>query len=304
LESIVDIIVLIYFTLSYSISVMVLFYSFLRFLLKREGIFLYFLLLMMGFFIIIVINQVLNQFSASLSPDTQNILRTATYFTAGLLVYFLPFCVNKTYAVKNQAAVNWIFLGAAAALSAALVVFILLGLKGMHIFTMTFIAAAIAYAMVIIVRNRRVNYASIFKRNFRFLFFITLFASPILLYVDFLRFDTLLRPLLHFQGPVFLPLIMIIWGLHFLFISIRADFKAGQAVFEVPAHFIDKHAISQREKQVMLLLLQGKSYKQIRHELFISMSTVKYHAFNIYRKTGTCNRMELALLITESQAPV
>jgi len=42
--------------------------------------------------------------------------------------------------------------------------------------------------------------------------------------------------------------------------------------------------LSEREKQVASLLLQGKTYKTIAAELFISENTVKYYVKNIYSK--------------------
>ena len=43
--------------------------------------------------------------------------------------------------------------------------------------------------------------------------------------------------------------------------------------------------LSEREKQVALLLLQGKTYKTIAGELFISENTVKYYVKNILKMT-------------------
>jgi len=60
-------------------------------------------------------------------------------------------------------------------------------------------------------------------------------------------------------------------------------------------HFIN-YQISDREKEITLLLLKGNTYKEISEELFISMSTVKTHASNIYKKCGVKSRNELNYL--------
>lgn len=51
--------------------------------------------------------------------------------------------------------------------------------------------------------------------------------------------------------------------------------------------------ISDREKELIPLLLEGNSYKQISELLFISPNTVKTHVRNIYRKAKVSNRLQL-----------
>lgn len=50
--------------------------------------------------------------------------------------------------------------------------------------------------------------------------------------------------------------------------------------------------LSEREKQILELLRQGKSNKDIADSLFISLNTVKKHVQNIYEKTGAHDRAE------------
>lgn len=51
--------------------------------------------------------------------------------------------------------------------------------------------------------------------------------------------------------------------------------------------------LTERERQVAKLLLQGNSYDQIAEELFISKYTVKRHAHNLYQKTGVSAKVDL-----------
>jgi DNA-binding CsgD family transcriptional regulator len=57
--------------------------------------------------------------------------------------------------------------------------------------------------------------------------------------------------------------------------------------------------ITQREKDVLKLLVRGKTYKEIAAKLFISLPTVKTHVSNIYSKTNVRNRLELSNLINQ-----
>ena len=58
-------------------------------------------------------------------------------------------------------------------------------------------------------------------------------------------------------------------------------------------NLIKKYDISIREKEVVSLVIQGKSNKDIADNLFISVNTVKTHIRNIYEKIGIKSRYEL-----------
>jgi DNA-binding CsgD family transcriptional regulator len=51
--------------------------------------------------------------------------------------------------------------------------------------------------------------------------------------------------------------------------------------------------ISNREREIMELILQGKSNKEIEELLFISYNTVKNHIYNIYQKMGVNSRSQM-----------
>jgi DNA-binding CsgD family transcriptional regulator len=57
--------------------------------------------------------------------------------------------------------------------------------------------------------------------------------------------------------------------------------------------------LSEREEEVLFLLVKGLSIKDIAEKLFISPGTVKNHVLKIYAKTGAHSRIELANLYQE-----
>ncbi len=59
---------------------------------------------------------------------------------------------------------------------------------------------------------------------------------------------------------------------------------------------VAQYGISGREQEIIRLVCQGKTNKEIEKALFISVPTVKDHISNIYRKTGASNRVQLAAL--------
>jgi DNA-binding CsgD family transcriptional regulator len=52
--------------------------------------------------------------------------------------------------------------------------------------------------------------------------------------------------------------------------------------------------ISDREREVLDLLIEGKTNREIADALFISLSTVKTHIASVFAKTGARNRVEAA----------
>jgi len=58
-----------------------------------------------------------------------------------------------------------------------------------------------------------------------------------------------------------------------------------------------KYKITKREKQILLLVLQGKKNNEIAKDLYISEGTVKNHIYNIYQKFGVKSRLQVINLI-------
>lgn len=52
-------------------------------------------------------------------------------------------------------------------------------------------------------------------------------------------------------------------------------------------------SLSEREREVLVMLARGDTYQQIAEALFISPKTVDYHRANLMRKLGLSNRAEL-----------
>jgi DNA-binding CsgD family transcriptional regulator len=63
---------------------------------------------------------------------------------------------------------------------------------------------------------------------------------------------------------------------------------------------MDSSQFSEREKDVIKLLFQGKSNKQIAFDLGISNRTVEFHLSNIYSKLGVTSRTESFLKLSEN----
>ena len=60
--------------------------------------------------------------------------------------------------------------------------------------------------------------------------------------------------------------------------------------------FIEKYGLTSREAELIVVLLQGKSDKEIAALLDIALNTVQVHLKHIYKKTSTKGRYALMVL--------
>jgi DNA-binding CsgD family transcriptional regulator len=65
----------------------------------------------------------------------------------------------------------------------------------------------------------------------------------------------------------------------------------------------EKYGLTAREKDVLSLILTGITANDTAQKLYITERTVKAHLSSIYRKTGTKNRVELSMIISEKDIP-
>ena len=75
-----------------------------------------------------------------------------------------------------------------------------------------------------------------------------------------------------------------------LYASVAEPALSEQERFD---RFAARHDLSVREREVLQLVLAGRSNREVAGELCVSESTVKYHVRNVLRKTGSHSRKEL-----------
>ncbi len=56
---------------------------------------------------------------------------------------------------------------------------------------------------------------------------------------------------------------------------------------------LEDHGITDREWDIINLIIEGKTNKEIANELYISVKTVKHHIYHIFKKLNVRNRIEL-----------
>lgn len=82
------------------------------------------------------------------------------------------------------------------------------------------------------------------------------------------------------------------------FILIKRNEVTKSAKLPISTQFAHKFSLTKREQEIIPMLIQGKTNKEIGEILYISMRTVDTHIYNIYRKCSVKNKLELAHLIS------
>ncbi len=127
-------------------------------------------------------------------------------------------------------------------------------------------------------------------------------AFALVLIVDMFR--GLFPPLLSLdRGYVILPGFYAYLNL-FLATSHFRDWERSDSGGADPSpSLLERHGISDREREVLGLLAQGQTYREIADSLCVSMATIKSHVSHLYEKTGTRNKVELINLLYDSRVP-
>lgn len=82
----------------------------------------------------------------------------------------------------------------------------------------------------------------------------------------------------------------------------QARKNQGQDIEKVTiTEAVEKYELTRREHTILQLLMSGKDNVDICEELMISGNTLKKHIFNIYRKLGIKNRVQLFKLVKEKE---
>ena len=97
-----------------------------------------------------------------------------------------------------------------------------------------------------------------------------------------------------FNLPYFNTLFLFISSIIALSYGAKYIFNGnGDSGIVLVEEVVKNYDISQREEEIIKLLIRGLSNQQIADDLYISEKTVKNHLYHIYRKLGISNRLQL-----------
>ena len=87
----------------------------------------------------------------------------------------------------------------------------------------------------------------------------------------------------------------LFWAFFTLSYQIPGILYCTKRLFQKAVHFQNKKlsSLTKRENEVALAICEGYKYEEIAERMFVTLSAVKKHSYNIYRKLGINNNREL-----------
>lgn len=122
---------------------------------------------------------------------------------------------------------------------------------------------------------------------------ISFYPMPAFFLVDIFLFTDLPYKLAYLSYSTFSLLIYFYISRHYFHYYERE----GAEKSPLPENLLLDKNISDREKEIIDLLIEGKSNREIGDVLFISYNTVKTHIRNIYRKLEVSSKLQLLYVI-------
>ncbi len=93
----------------------------------------------------------------------------------------------------------------------------------------------------------------------------------------------------------------VLYGLFLVTYFLNFSLPTPIGLDQVSENFLSAYKITDREREIIQMVIQGKSNADIAGELFISLATVKTHLHNIYQKVGVDSRYDLLARVRSSQ---
>lgn len=105
------------------------------------------------------------------------------------------------------------------------------------------------------------------------------------------------QPYRLFLGILYPNLVPLIWYRGFLLPPLERAAERAAVSTDLPS-VAERYGLSPRETEILGLILEGKSNRDMEESLFISYHTVKNHVYSIYRKMGVKSRFELLHMLS------
>jgi len=260
-------------------------------------------------------------FTFQLIFDTLNLYFTqiANYYPAGITIFILAgsfgAAIGMTYSFSKHVClrlnrepdktVSLVLRSGVILTGSVLLLLIILTLHHLFpaaiavhtLFTIicVFLNGMMGYTICLLFLNLHKNEQEKERRLFLLITGIILLPAPILIDLLLYRFDL--------KFPSMSPISYFIFNLWFIYynrllhgppVEVTASGGGNAKKMLLPSpELIREYHITERELEVIQLILEGCDNHTIGKKLFISTNTVHNHIYNIFRKLGVKNRYEL-----------
>ncbi len=294
---------LIYWILSFAAGFTVLIASILIYLKRKNELLKYYILLLSALTILILSSTIKNYIDINqISPDNLTIVLDIFFlFGETLLIAAVPIFTNSLFPYLKLIKMNKFFgiLSIICFIITMINYFVKIFMPLTNIFLFILLIMTGLYSCITVL----INFHKIVIIQVR-LFSRALLISSILIFFA-LGIDSILNYKIKFSsipGSFRVgPAIYLIWNLLSVYYFVQNLFfkEADKDIRQYYSLFCQKYGISEREKDILILLFEGYSNKLIGNKLFITTGTVKRHVHNIYEKTGVNGRIKLINMIRQ-----
>jgi len=110
--------------------------------------------------------------------------------------------------------------------------------------------------------------------------------GPMMVYLDYrnIAFDMM-------------KIIMIVMVGKYIINHFTNDSISEQSLDDKIESFVIKYELTKRQGEILALMINGDSNKEISDQLFITEGTVKTHVYNIFQKTQVTSRNQLIKMV-------
>lgn len=242
--------------------------------------------------------ELYNLLSTGISPDVLTVL---IFVNLGVLTFLIPFVISRIVGIRWGKIHNSVFIP----LTIVYIVMLILSFVFDKYIVFYTIMNAVFYGSLLYALCTAVLYMKKIRPQYLRLV-VGIFVLLSVVFAPFFFMDTYYFEMFHVQkesitGHWALPLYYFWWNVSVLAYLIvyfykHSSFRQDEAF----AEFLKTYHITNREQEIIALILKGKSNQEISYELMISPSTVNNHMTNIYEKTGFKSRFELITLTQRS----
>lgn len=249
-------------------------------------------------FLILIILLTIHGIFTITDPNVINIQTLLINYSIVLFGVAVPVNIHKERTIKHRSLRNTVLITTGIAVAILITILFLRKSPSMTLIYISsaFIFLAVFYSMIHILITKPEALIRPNERNERVMAIFILIIMTLSL-ITFLSIG-------HERTNIILSKkginIVAIFGMIMSLLKIPVDIRkliAKNDSLILEEERVMEMGISQREKEVMTLLISGKKYSEIADQLNISLPTVKTHVSNIYSKTKVRNRLELSNLL-------
>jgi DNA-binding CsgD family transcriptional regulator len=278
---------------------MVVLLSFMVYARRRDYWLRFYLAFVVAFFLLMLFQTLRFFYGLTASPDTQIMSRVFTglfLLVLNFMVYLVPFFATWIVRLPWKRGMQAVFIPLSCIYFALVVLFTFFYPDNGLVYSglVLVFAAMIAFSAVLIFRRRDKIAGDTMRRLCLAFIVLSVVFCPLIMADAFLSYMRSGFATAFLSGVLAFPLYFL-WFCVIAMIYLVGYFvrPAAQAQDGLDESKFAEFKITEREKEIILLLQQGLTYKEIGVKLFISVHTVNNHVANIYAKAGASNRIDL-----------